>query len=241
MLELGTGGFVPALLAHGWSRLRASHLSVIRFDAELSPSVTLAGSLDGSDTAQRAAAVYRRSLLHRQDPLVSAMTGADEGRPSVTRMRLADMTDAQHRRLIYDSFGLSERFSILGCQKGVWSALNFYRGQGAPPAGEVSALVEEAALLHALATRHLSLTADAGVLPGDARLADLLGRLEPKLTARQVQVCSRALCGLTNAEIASDLGVEVSTVSTLRRRAYDRLEVTSLAELFRRCLAVAAG
>ena len=241
VIGVGTPDFTGALLAHGWTRLRASHLSMIRFDAALEPTVTLSASLDGSDTAARAASVYRRSLLHRQDPLFSTVAERRETRPAVTRMRLADMADADHRRLIYESFGLSERFAILGCQKGVWSALNFYRDDGAPAPQDIAGLVEEAGLLHALATRHLSLTHDAGVLPEEATLARLLARLRPRLTGRQIEVCSRALCGLTNPEIAADLGIGASTVSTLRRRAYERLGVASLAELFRRCLAVAAG
>ncbi len=235
---LGGPDFVPALLAHGWTRVGASHVSMIGFGPDLSPTISLAGSRDGSDTSVRAAAIYTGSLLHRHDPLLSAIADGDETRPVVTRLTLDDIADTEHRRL-YADFGLSERFAILGCQKGAWSSLSFYRDADAPPLADVSPLVEEATLLHALATRHLRLMTDTGFMPAESKLADLLGRLEPRLSGRQVQVCSRALCGLTNAEIAGDLGIEVSTVSTLRRRAYDRLEVTSLAELFRRCLAVA--
>ena len=64
----------------------------------------------------------------------------------------------------------------------------------------------------------------------------LLRLVHPGLTRRQVQVCARALLGMTNVAIASDLDVRVPTVATLRRRAYAALRISSLNELFALCL-----
>jgi DNA-binding CsgD family transcriptional regulator len=60
--------------------------------------------------------------------------------------------------------------------------------------------------------------------------------LPGRLSAREQQVCARALRGMSNPAIALDLGVQVSTVSTLRRRAFAKLGISTLSELFLRCL-----
>jgi DNA-binding CsgD family transcriptional regulator len=56
-----------------------------------------------------------------------------------------------------------------------------------------------------------------------------------------VQVCARALLGMTNAAIGLDLGVRAPTVATLRQRAYATLGICGLNELFGLCLAQAAA
>jgi DNA-binding CsgD family transcriptional regulator len=49
-------------------------------------------------------------------------------------------------------------------------------------------------------------------------------------------VCARALAGLTVAAIASDLGVKSPTIATLRQRAYAKLGISSLSQLFALCI-----
>jgi len=73
--------------------------------------------------------------------------------------------------------------------------------------------------------------------PSIDSLEALLRKLDPRLTRRQVQVCARALLGMTCVAVGLDLGVRVSTVVTLRRRAYSILHISSLNELFALCLA----
>ena len=53
---------------------------------------------------------------------------------------------------------------------------------------------------------------------------------------RERAVCARALAGLTVAGIASDLGVKAPTIATLRQRAYAKLGISSLSQLFARCI-----
>ena len=51
------------------------------------------------------------------------------------------------------------------------------------------------------------------------------------LPRRQVEVCARILLGFSRELISSDLGIGMETVHTHRKRAYQRLRVTSEQEL----------
>lgn len=52
-----------------------------------------------------------------------------------------------------------------------------------------------------------------------------------RLSVREQQVVARIACGMTSDGIAADLGVAPSTVLTLRRRAYAKLDINSRVEL----------
>jgi DNA-binding CsgD family transcriptional regulator len=52
------------------------------------------------------------------------------------------------------------------------------------------------------------------------------------LAAREREVCYRTLLGLTAEGIARDLSISASTVITYRRRAYEKLGITTQKELF---------
>jgi DNA-binding CsgD family transcriptional regulator len=99
-----------------------------------------------------------------------------------------------------------------------------------------------APLLLSLVGKHLTLT-DAQI--SQARksgtrsiefLESLLTSLEGQLTSRERAVCARALAGLTVAGIAADLGVKAPTIATLRQRAYSKLGISSLSQLFALCI-----
>jgi DNA-binding CsgD family transcriptional regulator len=62
------------------------------------------------------------------------------------------------------------------------------------------------------------------------RRLDVLGR---GLTPRELDVCARALIGMTAEGIALDLNIKKSSVSTYRKRAYARLGISSQNQLYR--------
>lgn len=66
----------------------------------------------------------------------------------------------------------------------------------------------------------------------DSRLRALC----PGLTAREAAVCCELLRGRTAPQVAGALGVRVSSVHTYRKRAYTKLGIASLPELFQRLL-----
>jgi DNA-binding CsgD family transcriptional regulator len=72
--------------------------------------------------------------------------------------------------------------------------------------------------------------------PSNVQLEQMVAGLDGGLSPREVQVCARALRGMTREGIGLDLGVKTSTVNTLSQRAYRKLNISSLNELFALCL-----
>jgi FixJ family two-component response regulator len=88
----------------------------------------------------------------------------------------------------------------------------------------------DAEQLVAAVTRGLEQSARA---ESDRMLHDIFARRLDRLTRRERQVATRLIRGLSNKEIASELGAAEKTVKVHRGRAMSKLEVDSVAELVR--------
>jgi DNA-binding CsgD family transcriptional regulator len=240
---LGTPAFTEALALAAESLVQVRHVALIAFDDKLIPHVVASESLGRPATAKAAGKVYERSFFYRHDPNVRALTTADSDHPLLLRQRAREIEDAEYRRNIYERFGLIDRLSILHHAAGRWLAVNFYRerGGGEFTAVDLASIHEAAALLTTLVAKHFTLLPPAPWRaerrPSVTVLESLVRTLDTRLTTRQVQVCARALLGMTNVAVGLDLGIQVPTVATLRKRAYSVLGISSLNELFALCLA----
>jgi DNA-binding CsgD family transcriptional regulator len=76
-----------------------------------------------------------------------------------------------------------------------------------------------------------------GLLQPLAALRQRLVGIQPGLTGRELDVCSRLLQGMTQEGVAADLGLTLPTVKTYRNRAFDRLGIHFRNELFALALA----
>lgn len=137
----------------------------------------------------------------------------------------ADLPTAQEREF-YRQSGLVARLSLLYsfAPGPVW-ALHVYRDttRGGFRADEVIALAAVAKLLRLVhKTAHLVPL----VAAEDIDVAEIrLGLRASSLSSREREVCARIAAGLTVKSIAQELGVAVSTVLTLRKRAYAKLGI----------------
>jgi len=249
--SLGTPDF-PQYLLHSMEALvGVRHLAIVAFDDKLMAHIAAAESIGRSAVAKTAGKIYQRSLFNRYDPNVSAMQddaashaaeepGGDE--PLLLRLRAREIRDLEYREKIFDQFKLVDRLSILEHSSGHWHAINFYRESGAGEfaAADITAFRNSAGVIAALVARHFAIlppaTGQSGRRPTVEMFEALVGGLDPKLTTRQVQVCARALMGMTNVAVGLSLGIQVPTVATLRKRAYATLRISSLNELFAMCL-----
>ena len=246
MRALGGPDFGAALLRAAAGLTPVDHLSLFRFGADLAPQLVLAESSGGGTVAAEAGRRYQEGGYHRFDPNLGHLQQAvgDEdthARPDgtlVLRLTAAEIPDGAYRASIYDRFDLGERLSLIDVVAGRWLALNLYRERrhGPSAAADLRRLQAGAGFLTAAAGRHAQQVAPQADRPRDAaaQLESLL-RAEP-LSPREAQVCARALIGMTNLGIALELGVKESTIATLRRRAYAKLGIASVHELFLLCL-----
>ena len=242
-MALGEPDFAHALLSATEAVVPVDHLAVVVFDAEFTAHLAGAGSRQPGNVALEAGRLYERARFFRHDPGVKHLGNAGaSGGPVLLRLRASDITDSNYRREIYDRFRLLERLSIVDQVRDRWLMLNLYRSRGSEPfrerdIGQIRAI---AALLMSLAGKHADLVSPAkarqGRLESIRYLDDLLAAIEERLTPRERAVCARALAGQTVHGVASELGISPPTVATLRRRAYSKLNISSLNELFARCI-----
>src|SRR5690606_16260279 len=118
---------------------------------------------------------------------------------------------------------------------------NFYRLQdsGRFSAEDLDRLRELLPLVsHLIAAHHRLLPARPA---GSAQsvIHSIISRAVPpfdKLTNREREVCARILLGFSSEAIALDLGIAPSSVTTYRKRSYEKLGITGQSELFSLCL-----
>jgi len=244
ILSLGEADFAHALLQAIEPCVPLDHLSVVVFDDELTAHLAGAGSRQPGNVALEAGQLYERARFYQHDPGAKQLGGPRQpgGGPVLARLRASEITNPKYRREIYDRFRLLERLSIVDRVRNRWVMLNLYRGSGSESFRDrdITRIRDVAILLVGLAGKHAELaipaTARRGRLESIRYFDNLLAEIEGRLTPRERAVCARALAGQTVQGIASELEIRPPTVATLRRRAYAKLNISSLNELFARCM-----
>ena len=150
-----------------------------------------------------------------------------EGYVVTTCLRRDELPHPGHRALLEEA-GFSWRVATLfPAGSGGWYGLHvLLPSPRGPSAAAFRRFSRAAPVFGSLIARHL-------------RGPDLEGRLRalcPALAAREVAVCASLLRGRSAPEVAADLGLRVSSVHTYRKRAYAKLGIGSLPELFQRLL-----
>jgi DNA-binding CsgD family transcriptional regulator len=176
--------------------------------------------------------VYSRS--YRQiDPVCDAYRFAQRpGDIVAQRIGSADIAVPGFRRRFFDETGIVERISIIQRGPAQWRGMNVARDLRL---GQFSDMEVEALLGIAwLALPLLSLNQDRAQVfspPTLAELEDRFARRFPRLSRRECQVCARGAHGMSIEATALDLDIGKASVLTYRRRAYQRLAVSSPFEL----------
>jgi DNA-binding CsgD family transcriptional regulator len=159
--------------------------------------------------------------------------GADAAPMTGLHFKAGDIHVPSWRTEIYDRAQLADRLTFLysPVPHSAYS-INLYRdlAHGAFQTAEIERLLAVAPLLkqaHRGALR-------SGGAPGEAlalrvqRAEDGLRRRVPELSPRERAVCARIACGISADGIAAELDVAPSTVITLRKRAYAKLNARGL-------------
>jgi DNA-binding CsgD family transcriptional regulator len=163
-----------------------------------------------------------------------------QGGPDVIRasyFSTRDLVHHEYRACCYDRNGLTDRLSFAmtyGSDSVV--TFNLYRSirQGNISSHECAALLDAAPVIARASMRHAKL-----VRPANAECGiDLMKRLRDghTLTRREHQVCALLLDGLGIREAAARMGVQPSTATTLKKRAFARLNLQTKEDLLRRLI-----
>ena len=238
---LGQAHFSPSVLASLRPLVPAASMSVYQTGPHCTPRLFFSGSLGVPDTTRDCWQAYLsgpyradRTLLADAEELQ-----AQDG-PMLCHITAPEVP-AQHRHRVYEAHGVAERVSVVHQEAGALLAVNLYRHQHQRPFEDhqVAEFEALAPALLALVKKQIYLAPALSVPPpvGSAagshtRWHQPLRRLNPGLTAREIDVCARLLAGMTQDGIASDLGLSLPTVKTYRNRAFARLGIHFRNELF---------
>jgi DNA-binding CsgD family transcriptional regulator len=180
--------------------------------------------------------MYARQFLPT-DPVKRAIDTVDES-PATWCVRVApsDIIADRYRRML-ESSGIVERVSFIRRARHGWRCMTVARRAESGPFGdqEVDVLGGFARLLMPMIERNDAL-AGQKPLSTEATIEELearFARLFPALTRRERETCARAAVGMTAEGAALDLNIGVASVLTYRKRAYQRLGVSSAYELSR--------
>lgn len=169
------------------------------------------------------------------DPIQEAIDAA-RADGAIVRLRVQpkDIGNNAYRDLLQQA-GVIERVSFVRKHGEGWRCMSVFRRRGSGPflSHELDLLGGLCRLLTPLIDRHREMVGEV-VKDRIERLEDLeerFGLLYPALTGRERQICARAAAGISIEGAALDLGIGTASVLTYRKRAYQRLNVTSAYEL----------
>lgn len=169
----------------------------------------------------------------RLDPIAHAYNAAPAVNDmALLRIRPRDIASPGLRRRFYEDAGIVERVSIIQRGETSWRGINVARhvSDGEFGDDELTALVGLASFVLPMLS-HAHGTGRLGQQLTVAQLEDRFAVRYGELTQRERQVCARAAIGMSVEATALDLGIAKTSVLTYRRRAYQRLQVTSPFEL----------
>lgn len=220
------------------------HITLFISDPMLIPHFVAGVSRNESHITSRLSQLYEKYFYYCDDPnLKSIGRGHDNNAPLLQQLYAKNIKNPSYRKNIYEDNNLIERLSLIDHDKEKYFILNLYREEksGYFNQEEIDRLQRGAVLIGAFIKRHLSLlplpNGMAGEIPPIVKLENLVIGLDQRLSRREIEVCARVMGGLTREAVSLDLGIKPSTVATLMRRAYQKLNISSLNELFALCLA----
>lgn len=237
---IGTAEFGARLVGFLHGVCGADHCAMFQLGAE-SISAPAFGSFDPSRPAVAMVHRYVREGFWRKDPALSiARSRLSRFSASVIRLDLDDARYADLRPRIYPQ--VRDRVLLCGRRDHVDFGLSVVRSE--PNQAFDSATLEHLAqlsdtLLAAMAKhiRVLMQTSDLAMALADVDRVENCLHVCSELPRRELEVCSRILCGLSTAGIALDLGIGEESVKTYRKRTYLRLAIATERELLRWYLA----
>ncbi|MFT4121958.1 helix-turn-helix transcriptional regulator [Bradyrhizobium sp.] len=180
--------------------------------------------------------------FHESDPNRDALFGAGSSAPIMLPSFAPRMYGARYRKIFFNDSDIVDK-----CATAIWIGdtcfyVNFYRITSQGRFGEVerARLESIAPAIGASVARHFQ---QATIGTPEQNLAALFATRAPlsTLTPREQDVCRRILLGFSSEAISQTLGISLHSTLTYRKRAYERLGISSQNELFSIVLRLLAG
>jgi DNA-binding CsgD family transcriptional regulator len=177
--------------------------------------------------------------FHESDPNRDALFEGEGSVPIMLPAFAPRMYGARYRKIFFADSGIVDK-----CATAIWVDdtcfyVNFYRiaAQGRFSDTQRARLRTIAPAIGASVARHFQQSAP------DQNLTALFASRAPlaDLTPREQEVCRHILLGFSSEAISQALGISLHSTLTYRKRAYERLGISSQNELFSIVLRLLAG
>lgn len=245
--SVGEAGFPAALMAALEEAVRASDFMVL-----IERQGQLQNLFEASAYCQRGLqlliATYvehypsrNRRISFRRLPMVDRSIHCNV-------MAIEDVRTRAFREAFYRDGRIVDHIWSVAPFGGAYVALSCLRRAPSRPFDEqhLSLFAELAPVLMPFVIRHVRMQHSehddsAAPLPEDLQheAQQMLLSTSYGLAPREIEVCTRILRGMTSEAIALDLRTSIHTVRTQRKRAYAKMQITSMAELFSHVLGTA--
>jgi DNA-binding CsgD family transcriptional regulator len=186
--------------------------------------------------------------FHEQDPNFQKISNTgDDCEDDLIQLNTNPADDTAYRNHFFDRHDLIDKASTIGKVEDDSVYCNFYRmgRSGAYSEKDWRLLESILPLVTALISTHYRMLqlSPVGKQQAHTKARSLVHNIISKnappfsiLTPRERQVCERILLGYTSVGIGLDLSIAQSSVVTYRRRAYEKLGISTQNELFSLCL-----
>ncbi|MCP3464022.1 MULTISPECIES: helix-turn-helix transcriptional regulator [unclassified Bradyrhizobium] len=181
--------------------------------------------------------------FHESDPNRDALfEGQERAGPIMLPAFAPRMYDARYRKIFFQDSGIVDKVATAIWVDDTCFYVNFYRiaAQGRFTDTQLDRLQHIAPAIGASVARHFQQATTSTL---EQNLAALFATRAPlaDLTRREQEVCRRILLGLSSEAISQALGISLHSTLTYRKRAYERLGISSQNELFAIVLRLLAG
>lgn len=243
--SMGSAEFPARLFKLINASITIRHMIVDGFDIHQRPVSLYRHSLENADELRGIRRIYREHNLFASDPVVHRVRDLHSRKPDQSSLQMYIMSKgSMSERMqaeIADRFHLGQRLVILFAFRRRWFAIKLLRDKDQPMLDEQDArkLIDQyPSLLHIVGWHSMFFSGSASLRYQEAyfRYESLIQNLGTSLSVREIEVCARALSGLSNSEIGQNLEIAEGTVRTLRNRAFAKLEIKRLQELSTMCL-----
>ena len=233
ILAIGRPTFPQALIGSLRRTADVGHCMVFSFAGERSASCLLdVGNIPiGGDLG----AAYSEHF-HRADPNRDAIFSRQgSAAPIVLPAFARRMYNDSYRKIFFEDSDIVDKFATAIWIEDTCFYVNFYRitAQGRFTPAQIERLRRIAPAMSAAVARHFEQSPPPA---GEARrsLQQLFttDATFSVLTGREKEVCQRILSGFSSEAISADLDISIHSTLTYRKRAYEKLGISSQNELF---------
>lgn len=230
----GTDGYGAACFKLLAQALDVDHWALFKYPGNTPISCLAAAS--GTKVAEARVNIDKFvGRCHNFDPSLMALKRQPLAQPCLVTMDIGDIENREYRQC-FEATNVLERLSYVTRTADNLYQLSVYRCRRprsfSPPEMRMFAtlgnLILATAQQHEARQRTMPCVAPPMTL---SAIQQRLAAFAEGLSARECEVCARAIAGITIEGTALDLGIRQTSVITYRQRAYQKLGISSLNQL----------